>query len=221
MNLGINTNQGLPQNGGIGMGPGTAYAAGAGLNALGNLFGGQQGSQAQGNLHLVNPVQQALYNQAAQGFMRGDGDFGYGSNYKKGKSQVQDFLASSGVKLSADNPAYAAAMGNMTGQAMGMDADARRQYGLQLMGTPLQIAQTAGANFIPGTVSQGPGTQQQQDNLSRFASTGWVPRGVGMDNPIQSEWGGPGRPQVEPPTIQGQLEGIEGGAGDWLRRRFG
>ena len=159
------------------------------LDAYGAATGGGDEQQAQGNLHLVNPVQQALYNQAAQGFMRGDGDFGFGSNYKQGKSQVQDFMASRGVRMDPSSGAYAGAMGNMTGQAQGMDNDARRQFALQLMGTPLQIAQTAGANFIPGTVSQGPGTQQQQDNFSRFGDTGWVPRGVGMQQLIQQNWG--------------------------------
>jgi len=144
----------------------------------GAIWGGQD-SPDPANLHLVNSAQQNMWNQMAQGLMNGQGDFGFGSNYKQGKSQVQDFMASRGVKMDPGSGAYAGAMGNMTGQALGMDAQARNNYALQLLGTPLQIAQGGGGNFIPGSPSYGQDAGATQRGAERFRTSGYVPHGVG------------------------------------------
>jgi hypothetical protein len=105
-----------------------------------------------------------LWDQMLRGVMGGQGDFGFGANYKKGKSQVQDFMAGSGVKMDPSNPAYAGMMGNMTGQAMGMDAQAKRDYTMNLLRTPLQVAQTQGANFLASSDSAGMDANRQYDS---------------------------------------------------------
>jgi hypothetical protein len=150
-----------------------------GLNFLGGGLMGGEKDPALGNLHLVNPAQQMLYNQMVRGVASGQGEFGFGSNIKQGKSQLQDFMASRGVKMSPESGAYAGAMGNMIGQASAGDAQNRRQFALNLLGTPLQVAQSSGANFIPGSYSRGPTTQAQLNQFGgreRYAygdTAGW------------------------------------------------
>ena len=149
-------------------------AAIAGTQMLGGMLsgGGQPDPQ---NLHLVNQGQQAMWNQMAKGLMEGQGDFGFGSNYKKGKSQVQDFMASRGIKMDPGSGAYAGAMGEMTGQALGMDAQARNNYALQLLGTPMQVAQGSGANFMTNSPSRGANWNAQQGNYwNRDRSNEWM-----------------------------------------------
>ena len=174
-----------PSTGGNGMDPMTMYAASTAVNALGNALTGGQEQPAQGNLHLVNPAQQALYNAMARGAMGGQGDFGFGSAIKQGKSQVQDFLSSRGVQLDPNSGDYGGAMGQMIGAAsQGADQN-RRQFAMGLLNSPLQIAQTAGANFIPGSYSRGPTTQAQMNQFGardRYAfgdTPGW-----GADNQV-------------------------------------
>ncbi len=91
---------------------------------------------------------------AYAGLGQGAGDFGFGANYKQGKSQVQDFMANSGIRMDPSSGAYAGAMGEMTGQALGMDAQARRDYTMNLLRTPLQTMSVAGKNLVPGSPSQ-------------------------------------------------------------------
>ena len=125
-----------------------------GAQVLGGLFGGQQ-DPTLGNAHLANQGQADLWNSMARGLMGGAGDFGFGSNFKLGKSQVQNFMGSRGIKMDPSSGAYAGAMGNMTGQALGMDAGARRDYAMNLLRSPLQMFQTTGANFMPNSPSRG------------------------------------------------------------------
>ena len=132
-------------------------------NAAGSIWGGQ-GEQKEGNTHLVNQGAQSMWNQMARGLQTGQGDFGFGSNYKQGKSQVQDFMASRGVKMDPSSGAYAGMMGNMTGEALGMDADRRDKYAMQLMGTPMQTMTTTGANFLPNSPSRGSNWNAQEAN---------------------------------------------------------
>lgn len=144
--------------------PAVMAGGSAALDFAGSVWGGQNaGGHAndRSNLHLVDPGALALKNQMYRSVMGGGGDFGFGSNYKQGKSQVQDFMASRGVRLDPRSGSYAGAMGKMTGQAMGMDAEARRGYMLELLNRPIQIAQTGGANFIPGSPSRGEDHQRQ------------------------------------------------------------
>lgn len=148
---------------------GVGYLAGGLASGIGSAFGDQP-EEAKGNLHLVNPAQMALYNAAARGLLQGAGDFGYGSNIKQGKSQLQDFMASRGVKMSPQSGAYGAAYGSMVGNALGMDAQARQNYGLGLLNSGLQVAHATGANFIPGSPSIG--YNQRLQGNSFFSATG-------------------------------------------------
>lgn len=191
-----------------------AYVASAAVNAIGQAFGGGD-EQARSNLHMVNPAQAALYNSSVRSLLGGGGDFGYGSNIKQGKSQLQDFMASRGVKLSPQSGAYGAAYGNMVGQAQGMDQNARRQYALGLLGTPLQIAQTTGMNFIPNSPSQGINPDQQYNNFinspngrQQLNGYGWNPMGPPQAAPV------PMGQQVGQPR-QNSGFGYGGGGGGW------
>lgn len=159
---------------------GNPYLVGAGIAAdvlgAGLMSGGQD--PVLGNLHLVNPQQQLLYNKMLQGLLGGGGDFGYGSNIKQGTSQLQNMMAQRGIKVGTGG-AYSGAYGNMVGNALGQDAQARRQYAMGLLQSPLQTATVSGANLIPGSTSAGysPGAQEGSWNLYR--STGYVQPGVG------------------------------------------
>ena len=148
------------------MDPATGYMIGAGANTLGQGLMGQP-DQPLGNLHLVNPAQQALYNTMAQRLLGGGGDFGFGSAYKQGKGQVQQMMAQRGI--SPQSGVAMSAMGNMTADAVGQDAANRRNTWFQLMGTPLQTAQTAGANYIPGSPSSGSTSESQAYNRNNYS----------------------------------------------------
>ena len=125
-----------------------------GAKAIGAGIGGGGEKQQSGNLHLVNPQQQLLYNKMLQGLLGGGGDFGYGSNVKAGTSQLQNMMANRGIKVGTGG-AYSGAYGNMVGNALGQDANARRQYAMGLLQSPLQTATVTGANLIPGSTSAG------------------------------------------------------------------
>ena len=146
--------------------PGTAYLGAAGVNAFGAGITPDP-KQPQGNLHLVNPAQQALYNTMAKRLLGGGGDFGFGSAYKQGKGQVQQMMAQRGI--SPQSGVSLATMGDMTADAVGQDAANRRNTWFQLMGTPLQTAQTAGANYIPGSPSSGSTTESQAYNRNNYS----------------------------------------------------
>ena len=164
-----------------------AQVAGPIMQGLGSLLGGGGGQeQTPSNLHLVNPQQQLLYNRMIQQLMGGAGDFGYGSNIKQGSSQLQQMMASRGVKVGSGG-AYTGAYGNMVGNALGQDATARRQYAMNLLQTPLQIASTTGANFIPGSVSAGVGVNDQMGEFDMYRTQGLIPRGAGGITQRQGE----------------------------------
>jgi hypothetical protein len=160
---------------GGGMDPVTGQLIGSGIGALGAAFGGQD-SQQLGNLHLVNPAQQALYNAMTKQMLSGSGDYGFGQAFKQGKSQLQDYMASRGV--SPQSGVGLQAMGGLAANAAAQDAAGRRQSLFQLMGTPLQTAQVAGANFVPGSPSVGPTTGSQQHNFAnkgpQYGQYNWV-----------------------------------------------
>jgi hypothetical protein len=146
-------------------------------DTLGGLFGGSPDPAMPTNLHLVNPQQQALYNQMFAGLRGGGGDFGYGTNVKQGSSQLAQMMASRGI--SPQGGAAAGAYGAMVGGAASADQDARRNYMMQLLGTPLQTAQVNGANFVPGSVSAGYGPGDQSAEFDLYRGQGYVPAGVG------------------------------------------
>lgn len=167
-----------------------AKAAEIAANVAGNIIGaGGQPEEKQGNLHLVNPGQQALWNLMASGVANGAGDFGYGANIKSGTSQLQQMMAQRGIKVGSGG-AYTGAYGNMVGNAMGQDAAARRQYAINLLQSPLQIATATGANFIPGSTSAGASSGAQEGSWNQFQNTGWTPGGMGPNSYTGHGWGG-------------------------------
>jgi hypothetical protein len=135
--------------------PGTAILLSSAIGGLGSAFGGggEEQKQLAGDLHLINPYQQQLYNQMYSGLMGGGGDFGYGSNIKAGTSQLQNMMAQRGIKVGSGG-AYSGAYGNMVGSALGQDAEARRAYAMQLLQSPLQVEAITGANLVPGSPSK-------------------------------------------------------------------
>ena len=141
------------------MSTGAGMLFGGGLNAIGSGLSGGGGDKVRQNLHLVNPAQQALYNQMTKQVLSGSGDYGFGTAFKQGKSQLQDFMAQRGI--SPDSGIYGQQMGNMTANAVAQDAAGRRNTLFQLMSQPLQTAQVTGANYIPGSLSTGQGVEQQ------------------------------------------------------------
>ena len=147
-------------------------AASIGTDVAGKIWG-DDGKQEQqpSNLHLVNSQQKMLYDQMLRGLMGGGGDFGYGSNIKQGTSQLQNMMAQRGVKIGTGG-AYSGAYGSMVGNALGQDADARRQYAMQLLQTPLQIASATGRNLIPGS----PSNTNDQDARVKNQLTGFLNR---------------------------------------------
>lgn len=137
--------------------------AAAAVQAVGaGLSGGGQDQMA-GNLHLVNPAQQALYNMMTKKLLNGSGDFGFGQAVKSGKKTLQGMMANNGI--SPQSGVYNSSLADMTATAANQDAGNRRNTMLSLMGTPLQTATVSGANFVPGSLSRGVGTQQQQNFL--------------------------------------------------------
>ena len=172
-----------PSGGGFSMDPMTVYGIGQGLNALGGLLGGGGGGEAkQGNLHLVNSGQQALWNQMAQRALSGQGDYGYGAAAKSAKGQIQGMLESRGISQDSGLGMQALAQGY--GAAAANDAQNRRNTQLSILGTPLQTAQTAGANLIPGSPSQGWSPGAQEGSWDAFQQTGFIAPGAGG-----AQWG--------------------------------
>lgn len=167
--------------------PGTAQVIGSALNFLGaGLFGGQSDKNT-ANLHLVNPGQVALWNQMAKRVATGTGDFGFGNAAKMGKGQVQQFMADRGVSM--DSGYAGAAMGDAFANAAALDEANRTQTGLSLLGTPIQTAQTSGANLIPGSPSAGYSQGAQEGSWNMTQGTGFTPGTIG-DNGFNGQfWG--------------------------------
>ena len=147
------------------MDPLTMYGIGAGVNAIGQGLMGSQEQGAKGNLHLVNPMQQQLYQYMGNQLMNGAGDYGFGNAIKQGKSQLQDFMAQRGI--SPDSGVYGQQMGNMVANASALAGQNRMNNLFQLMSQPLQTATITGANFLPGSTSFGIGREQQAASFDR------------------------------------------------------
>jgi hypothetical protein len=155
-------------------------------NLIGSLVGGGQQEQPRSNLHLVNPGQQALWNQMASRAAGGAGEFGFGQAAKQAKGQVQQMLADRGVDMGSGFAA--GAMGNAFSNAAAQDQAARNQFNLNLLNTPLQVAQTTGGNFIPGSPSAGFSSGAQEGSWNQFQSTGWTPGGMGPNSYTGHGW---------------------------------
>ena len=141
--------------------PAIAMGAGMALQGLGGLFGGnnQPDPKDAGDLHLVNQGQQDLWNRMQQQYMGGAGDFGMGQNIKAGKSQLSQMMAGRGI-----NPGGGAGMGmfgNMVGTAGAQANQSRLNFGMNLLRSPMQTAQTAGSNWLPNSPSFGYGPTEQ------------------------------------------------------------
>jgi len=115
--------------------------------------GGDGGQQAPGSLHQVNAGQVEQYNAMLRRLRSGSGDFGAGQNIKQGKSQLAQFMSDRGI--APGGGAGIGAYANMVGTAEAGANQNRLQYGMNLLQTPLQIAQTAGSNWLTNSPSQG------------------------------------------------------------------
>ena len=115
-----------------------AYLGGQAMSAIG--AGMQNQNLVLSKWDIVNPQQQKMWNAMSRQLMSGSGDYGFGSAFKQGKSQLQDYMANRGV--SQDSGVGLAAMGNVANGASQVDAQNRTQRWMQLMGTPLQTAQS-------------------------------------------------------------------------------
>ncbi len=175
--------------------------AAIGSNVLGSLLGGGGQEQQIGNLHLVNPGQQALWNMFAARAANGSGEFGYGQAAKQAKGQVGQFLADRGVDMGSGFAA--GAMGDAFSNAAAQDQQNRNQFNLQLLNTPLQVAQTAGANLIPGSPSAGYSGGAQEGSWNQFRGNGSLGSGAGGYNWGSGRNGEPlGQPVVMPQRNQ-------------------
>ena len=192
--------------------PAVVSAIGAGIAA-----NNQESPEPQrpSNVHLANMGQAALWDQMARGLQGGGGDFGYGTNVKKGKSQLQDFMASRGVKMDPGNAAYAGAYGNMVGQAAGMDAQARRDEVARLLSTPLQTVQSTGGNFMPTSPSFG---VDLGDSANRWnANKPGFQNSVGTPN-RQAPWWQSGPAGIPSPQADPRQQAVDAAVQDALRR---
>ena len=154
--------------------PGTAMLISTGANlGAGGLSGGQE--QAKGNLHLVDQGQLAQRNAMIAGLRGGGGDFGFGTNVKQGQRQLQNLMAQRGVSIDPRSGAYAGAYGNMVGQAAAADQGARRDYMMNLLRSPLQIASSTGHNFLPTSPSQGYLGESMDDSFRTNNQAGYRP----------------------------------------------
>ena len=183
----------------------TAFAIGGGLSALSGIFGGQQEYDPKdaGDLHLVNAGQLELWNSMHNRYKSGAGDYGFGSSVKQGKSQLQQMMADRGI--SPQSGVGMSALAEMIGTASAADSKNRSDFGLNLLRSPLQTAQTAGSNWLSSSPSQGAGpTEQWQhfaENQYQFRNQYGLPYG----NPRQFSGGPP-----QPPSFQSRLPGILG-----------
>ena len=114
------------------------YGGGKLMDMIGS--GMQNNNPVMSKWDIVNPQQQKMWNAMSQQLMSGAGDYGFGSAFKQGKSQLQDYMANRGV--SQDSGVGLKAMGNVATGASQVDAQNRTQRWMQLMGTPLQTAQS-------------------------------------------------------------------------------
>ena len=162
------------------MDPITGMAIGTGINALGGVLSGngQPDPETAGDLHLVNQGQQTLWNRMMQQYMGGAGDFGMGQNIKAGKSQLAQMMASRGI-----NPGGGTGMGafaNMVGTAGAQANQSRLNFGMNLLRSPMQVAQSAGSNWLPESPSMGYDSTAQwktsaRNTRNQINRTGIVP----------------------------------------------
>ena len=154
-------------------------AGAIGLSALGSLWGGdnQPDPNDAGDLHLVNQGQQTLWNRMMQQYMGGAGDFGMGQNIKQGNSALSQMMAGRGI-----NPASGAGMGayaNMVGTAGAQANHSRLNFGMNLLRSPMQVAQTAGSNWLPESPSMGHSSAEQWRTSER--NTNWMKNRTGYE----------------------------------------
>lgn len=144
--------------------PAVAYGIGALGSVAGSIWGGQEADPKDaGDLHLVNAGQQDLWNSMLKKIQSGSGDFGAGQGIKQGKSQLAQFMADRGINPGGGTGV--AGMADMIGTASAGANQNRLGYAMNLLGTPLQTAQTSGSNWLPGSPSQGYDAAAQRDHF--------------------------------------------------------
>lgn len=82
-------------------------------------------------MDALNPETVALQNAMLRAYMSGSGEFGLGAGMKQANATMGQYAARAGIPVGSG--AYASALSKMYGQALGQDAMARQQYGMQLM----------------------------------------------------------------------------------------
>jgi hypothetical protein len=137
------------------------------MQGAGAAFGGQQTMDPKNaaDLHLVNAGQQELYNAMLRNYMKGAGDFGMGRNVKAGKSQLAQMMANRGI--SPQSGIGSALFAQMVGSAGAQANQNRQNFGMNLLRSPLQVAQTAGSNWLPASPSMGYGPSEQWRQQAR------------------------------------------------------
>ena len=196
-----------------------SLALAAGIGAAGNLIGGafsgapRSDPKDAGDVHLANMGQQNLWNRMYQQYMGGAGDYGFGASVKAGNSQLGQFMSGRGI-----NPQSGAGMGaysNMVGTAAAGDAANRRDFGMNLLRSPLQTVQTSGSNWLPNSPSFGYGTDEQWSNFAGNRKNQFA----GQGSPNISGYAPGYVAQPPPPTLnelfrnRGSNRGVPAGIG--------
>jgi len=122
-----------------------------------------------GNLVVSNPMQWNLYKMLKDAYTSGSGDYGLGSNIKAGMSNLQQMMADRGI--SPESGVYNSALSNMIAQATEADAASRRDYGLNLLRTPVQTAVISGENLLPRYGDSGNSATPQPVNNQGHGNT--------------------------------------------------
>ena len=179
------------------MDPGTAMALASVVSSAGQAASGGGEQQDPANTGLANTGQAELWRRYAQMLQMGGGDFGFGGGAKQANSQIGQGLANSG--LSATGGGYGQALrAQAYGNAAGMAAQNRVGFGMQLLGTPLQLQSTTGANYNPA---------------SSFYGTNWADQ-LGPANSYRRKWTGQGPAQASAGDVGNTAAG-------WARNRWG
>ena len=177
------------------MDPMTSYGLiSGGSNLLGGLFSKEPDAQKAGQAYQTNPYGTAMAMRQLRNTMAGAGDFGFGNIAKQGMGTLGQMFAGRGI-----DPRSGVAMnatGNMFGNAMAQDAQARRNYAMSLM------------TYSPGTVTAanraGPGWAS-----SDFSNLG------NMFGETQSGWG----PPAEKATNSWEYNPTGSDFANWARHR--
>lgn len=159
---------------------GTAMAGAAGLNFLGDLFGGSDvPEQIPSYTGFANPAQANTLNALLAAFQRGDGDFGFGGAARQGTAQLDQYLRDSGMPGARGGIADSLRAA-MLGGAMTTDANNRRSYGLNLINANPQMVTYQNKDDSWGMVDAWKKKQSTNPSGQPMAQSG---------NPFAGFWG--------------------------------